>query len=286
LKLSVLGNTIKDRLQGKVAEHLVEFIPGSFDILGSKSGSVAVIEIPEELREHERLVAEAVMEVHRNVCSVLGKESGRSGEYRLRELRLILGDPDTEVEHRESGCRFRVDPNKAYFSTRESTERDRIVSMVQPGEEVLVMFSGVAPFPVCIAKKVESVKVTGIEINPDAHRYAQANVKLNKVADRVQLHLGDVRDVCPTLGRTFDRVLMPLPKGAHEFLDVAVRMVKPGGVLHFYHWAPEDDLFTEAMALIGEAAEKQGRAAHFLGGVRVSLYSPKVCKVRVDAQIR
>lgn len=266
-------------------EHLEDFIPASFDILGSRSGSVAVIELPEELREYERLVAEAVMEVHRNVRSVLGKESGRQGEYRLRELRLILGDPDTEVEHMESGCRFRVDPNLAYFSTRESTERDRIVSMVRPGEDVLVMFSGVAPFPVRIAKSVEGVRVIGVEINPDAHRYAQANVKLNKVADKVQLHLGDVRDVCPSLGRTFDRVLMPLPKGAYMFLDVAVGMVRPGGVLHFYHWAPEDDLFTEAVAIIGEASEKQGRAARFLGGVRVSLYSPMMCKVRVDAQI-
>jgi tRNA (guanine37-N1)-methyltransferase len=246
---------------------------------------VAVVEVPDGLREYERLVAEAIMEVHRGVRSVLGKASSRYGEYRLRELRLILGDPDTEVEHRESGCRFRVDPNLAYFSTRESTERDRIVSMVRPGEDVLVMFSGVAPFPVRIAKGVEGVKVTGVEVNPDAHRYAQANAKLNKVADRVQLHLGDVREVCPSLGRAFDRVLMPLPKGAHEFLDVAVRMVRPGGVLHLYHWAPEDDLFTEATALICEAAERQGRTASFLGGARVSLYSPKVCKVRVDARI-
>jgi len=280
-----LGNTVKDKLHGRVPEYLEGFIPGSFDILGSKSGSVAIIEVPEELREYEGIVAEAVMEVHRNVRSVLAKESARSGEYRLWDLRLILGDPDTEVEHRESGCRFRVDPRVAYFSTRESTERDRITSLVQPGEDVLVMFSGVAPFPVRIAREVEGVKVTGVEINPDAHRYAQTNVRINKVADKVQLHLGDVRDVCPSLGRTFDRVLMPLPRGAHEFLDVAVRMVRPGGVLHFYHWAPEDDLFTEAMALVGEAADGQGRTARFLGGVRVSLYSPKVCKVRVDAQI-
>jgi tRNA (guanine37-N1)-methyltransferase len=282
----VLANKIRERLAGRIPDRLLDSVPASFDILGSKSGSVAIVEVPDELMEYERALAEAIMGVHGNVKSVLGKESGRHGEYRLRELRLILGDADTEVEHRESGCRFRVDPNLAYFSTRESTERDRVASQVQPGEDVLVMFSGVAPFPICIAKRVVDAQVTGVEINPEAHRYGLINVELNKVQDRVRLLLGDVRDVCPTLGKQFDRVLMPLPKGAYEFLDLAVSMIRPGGTLHFYHWAPENDMFTEAMTLIKQAAERQGRDARFLGGVRVSLYSPRVCKVRVDAEVQ
>jgi len=280
-----LVNTLREKLRGRVPDEVLGFVPASFDILGSRSGSVAIIEVPPELSGYETAMAEAVMEVHRNVKSVLAKESGRTGEYRLRELRLLAGDPDTEVEHGESGCRFRVDPRLAYFSTRESTERERVASLVRPGEDVLVMFSGVAPFPICIARRVRDARVTGVEINPEAHRYGLANIALNKVQDRVSLHLGDVREVCPTLGKRFDRVVMPLPKGAHEFLDLAVAMLKPGGTLHLYHWAPEDDMFTEAMALIEEAARKQGRAARHLGGARVSLYSPRVCKVRVDAEL-
>ena len=282
----MLANKIRERLVGRIPDRLLDSVPASFDILGSKSGSVVIIEVPEELMEYERALAEAVMGVHRNVKSVLGKKSGRQGEYRLRGLRLILGDADTEVEHRESGCRFMVDPNLAYFSTRESTERERVASLVQPGEEVLVMFSGVAPFPICIAKGVVDAQVTGVEINPDAHRYGLINVKLNKVQDRVRLLLGDVRDVCPTLGKQFDRVVMPLPKGAYEYLDLAISMLRLGGTLHFYHWAPENDMFTEAMVMIKQSAERQGRDARFLDGVRVSLYSPRVCKVRLDAEVQ
>lgn len=285
MKLSALGSTLKEKLRGRFPDHLLEAIPSSFDVIGSRSGAVAIIEIPDALRKNEQQIAKAVMEVQKNVRSVLAKDSARRGEHRLRELRLILGDPNTEVEHIESGCRFILDPQLVYFSTRESTERTRIVSMVKPGEEVLVMFSGVAPIPIRIAKSVSNVNVIGIEINPEAHRYAERNVRLNKLSDRIQLILGDVRDVCPTLERTFDRVLMPLPKGAHRFLDVGVQMVRKEGVLHLYHWAPEDDLFTEATALICAEAEKQMRTARFLSGVKVSLYSPKVCKVRVDSQI-
>ncbi len=261
-------------------------MPSSFDILGSRNGAVVIIEIPDELADYEVQIASAIMTQHINVKSVLSKESERQGEYRLRDLRLIAGDLDTEVIHKESGCSFKINPRVVYFSARESTERERIKGMVKPREDVLVMFSGVGPFPICIAKQHPTVTVTGVEINPTAHRYAQENVELNKVRDQVTLIMGDVREICPQLNKVFDRVLMPLPKGAYEFLDVAIPMVKKGGVLHFYHWAPEDDMFKEAKALVDEQATAYGREALFMDGMKISLYSPGVCKVRVDMVIK
>ena len=277
-----MRKTIRQHLKETVPEDLLKSVPSSFDILGSRSGAVAIIEVPDVLTSYEKEIAVAIQAVHKNIKSVLCKDSEREGEYRLRSLRLIAGDLDTEVIHKESGCSFKLDPQVTYFSTRESTERERLAEMVRPGEDVLVMFSGVSPIAVCIAKRHPDVTITAIEINPEAHGYAIENVKLNKVADRVKPILGDVRDVCPSLNKLFDRVLMPLPKGAHMFLDVAVSMVKPGGVLHFYHWAPEDDLYGEAQSFVVEAAAEMGRRAEFVGGVKVSLYSPRVYKVRVD----
>jgi hypothetical protein len=125
----------------------------SFDIYGSKQKAVAVVEIPNELRDVEREVAEALMRVNKNVSSVLAKESARTGDYRIRELRLIAGDPDTEVLHRESGCVFRLDPATVYFSPRESRERDRLAETVGDGEDILVMFSGIGPLPIRITKR-------------------------------------------------------------------------------------------------------------------------------------
>lgn len=277
-----MRKTIRQHLKETVPEDLLTSVPSSFDILGSRSGAVAIIEVPDVLTSYEKEIAVAIQAVHKNIKSVLCKDSEREGKYRLRSLRLIAGDSDTEVIHKESGCSFKLDPQVTYFSTRESTERGRLAEMVRPGEDVLVMFSGVSPIAVCIAKRHPGVTITAIEINPEAHGYAVENVKLNKVADRVKPILGDVRDVCPSLNKLFDRVLMPLPKGAHMFLDVAVSMVKPGGVLHFYHWAPEDDLYSEAQNFVVEAAAEMGRRAEFVGGVKVSLYSPRVYKVRVD----
>jgi tRNA (guanine37-N1)-methyltransferase len=280
-----LRKTIKGYLQDKLSGDTLEDIPSSFDILGSREKSVALIEIPEEVENYAPLIAEAIMAIHKNVESVLSKESGREGEYRLRELELIAGNPDTEVIHKESGCRFKLDPRKTYFSTRESTERERINQKVNPSEKVLVMFGGVGPFAVCIAKKHPTVKVTTIEINPKAHQYCLENIKLNKIKTQVTPILGDVRDICPKIDEKFDRVLMPLPKGANEYLDLAIPIVKNGGVLHFYHWAHEDDLWSEAEQLVNEMADKLGRKVEFIDHQQVSLYSPRVYKIRLDVLI-
>ena len=96
---------------------------------------------------------------------------------------------------------------------------------------------------------------------------------------------GDVRKICPDLDIQFDRVLTPLPKGAHLFLDVTIPMVKHGGILHFYHWSSDDDRYTQAIKLVEEAASMIGRQCVFKGGVRVAKYSPGISKVRIDVQI-
>jgi len=250
-------------LKGHIPEEKIGLVTRSFDIYGSKRKAVAVVEIPDELREFEGLIARTIMKVNKNVASVLGKESGRMGEYRTRELRLLAGDPDTEVLHRESGCVYRLDPRTVYFSPRESSERERLSSAVGEGEDVLVMFSGVGPLPISIAKRRRNVHVTAVELNPYAHNYCVENIHLNRVADRVEAIKGDVREVCPSLGS----------------------LLKDGGVLHFYHWAPEGDPFSEAEELIIGTAEDEGKKVRFMDRVKVSQYSPRTWKIRVDARV-
>ena len=280
-----MKNSIKEKLRNIVPEDMLVLVPTSFDILGSKGEAVAIIEIPLEVSAYREEIADAIMEVHRNVKSVLSKTSERKGEFRNRDYHLIKGDSDTTIVHKESGCRFKLDPIKTYFSSRESTERERITSKVKQHENVLVMFSGVGPYPICIAKKHPNVKVTAIELNPDAHNYCLENIKLNKISERVTAINGDVREICPTLQEKYDRVVMPLPKGAYEFIDVTIPLMKNGGVLHFYHWAPEDTLYEEAEKLVTEAAKRFGRTSEVIDRVRVSKYSPRMCKVRIDVKI-
>jgi len=277
---------LKELLKGKIPDNLLQLVPRSFDIVGSRTGSVAIIELPDEVKPYAVEVAKAIMSIHKNVKSVLVKASERLGEYRLRRLELVYGDEDTEVVHKEHGCVFKLDPRKVYFSPREATERMRIARMVSPGERVLVMFSGVCPYPITIAKTQPLVEVVyGVELNPDAHRYCVENVRLNKVEGKVVPLPGDVREVCPSMEGMFDRVVMPLPRGAYMFLDLAIKCLKHRGMIHFYHWAREPDLFSEAEELLKKEAERQGCSMKVVGRQRVLPYAPRVWKVRVDAAV-
>lgn len=272
-------------LSGVIPAELKRWIPRSFDVIGGKGKSVAVVEISPEIECYQHKIAEALVRVHSNVKSVLSKGTERQGEFRVREMKLLYGDPDTEVTHRENGCWMRVDPAKVYFSPRECTEREKIMRIIIPGEKILVMFSGVGPFAVCIAKHNPSVSVTAVELNQEGHRYCLENIRLNKLGDRLKAFQGDVRSICPPMGQIFDRVLMPLPKGAYQFLDVATKSLKPGGILHFYHWSPRGNLFVEGEATLLEAVLKEGRTAEILDRVKVSQYSPSTWKIRIDARI-
>lgn len=278
---------LREALKNMLSPNELLLVPKSFDIIGSKEKAVAVLELPEELKAHQQRIAQTLTQIHKNIKSVLIKDSKRRGVYRLREYALVYGEENTEVIHKEHGCSFKLDPRKVYFSPREVTERLRLATQVQPDETVLVMFSGIGPLPILIAKKQPHVKkVYAIELSLDAHRYCVENVHFNKVERKVFPVLGDVTEVCPKLKVEFNRVLMPLPMDAHRFLALAISCVTDGGLLHFYHWAPEEDLFSEAEELVSTAAQKLERKIEVNKRVKVLPYAPRMWKVRIDMKIQ
>jgi len=260
----------------------------SFDIIGSREKAVAIIEVPENFKGDVGEIASEILKRHKNVKSVLRKVSERKGKYRLREYELVLGSNNTEVVHKEYGCLFKLDPRKVYFSPREATERQRIASQVKAGETVMVMFSGIAPYPIQILKKQPKVKkVIAVEINPDAVKYAIENIKLNKIEEgKIVPILGDVKEICPRFYGLCDRVVMPLPLGAEDYLDIAIRCLKKeGGIIHFYNWGKEEDPYTNAINLISKATKKLDRNYEILNERKVLPYAPRVYKICIDFKV-
>lgn len=250
-----------------------------YDIIGSREKAVAIIE------SGGKKFAEELMKKHKNVKSVLKKLSGRKGEYRLYRLRLLLGDKDTEVIHKEYGIRLKLDPRKVYFSPREATERQRIASMVKKGEKVLVMFSGVAPYAIAIAKKVDC-KITCVEINPVACKYAIENLKMNKVEERVKVICGDVRSEWKKMETKFDRIIMPFPEGAWKFLKYAFKLSKKGSIIHLYGISLEERMFEDVETKAFREAEKEGVEIKIVSRQKVLPYAPKKWKIRIDIEVK
>jgi len=91
------------------------------------------------------------------------------GQFRTIALTVIGGADLKETEHRENGVRFFPESGEGYYSVRSSNERKRIASLVRPGEDVLVLFSGIGAFPLVIAANSQAREIVGIEKNPDAN---------------------------------------------------------------------------------------------------------------------
>jgi len=272
--------SLKQELEGKIPRGNMGFLRTGFDIIGD----VAIIEIPEELESKKLVIAKALQRSQPHIRAVARKLSEREGKFRLRQLELLVGK-STETMHRECGCSYRLDVAKAYFSPREATERQRISQQVKTGENVMIFFAGVGPYAIMIAKK-QNVRVLAIEMNPDAVKYMIENVRINGVQDKVEPILGDVKTLARKYYGKCDRVIMPLPKEGYKFLGQAFACMKPrGGVIHFYHYAHEDDLFSEAEGLVKKAAIKSGRGIRILQRRKVLPYGPRVFKICLDIKV-
>lgn len=244
---------LKAALTGILAPEEVQAVYGGFDVIGD----IAIIRVPENLLGKTGAIAQAILFNVRHVKTVLRQVSPVSGDFRLRELEWIGGENRSMTVARESGCDFKVDLRKVFFSPRLATERLRVAGLTGTGEVVLNLFGGVGPFSIVVAKKNPSVRVYSVEANVEAHRLAEENVRLNRVDRRVVPVLGDCRRVVEeSLRGVADRVLMPLPERAGEFLDVALNGLKAaGGVVHFYvHTMAErgEDPRIKAIGLLGE----------------------------------
>lgn len=183
---------LRDAMIGKLTDDEMAHFKAAFDVIGD----IAILEIDDILTPKEHIIAETLLGLHKNIKTVLRKAGEHSGRFRTQKMRWLAGKKTKETIHTETGARLMLDVEKVYFSPRLSTERKRITEQVKSGENILVMFSGCAPYPCVIGKNTKARRITGIEINPVGHVYAMKNIKLNKLRT-VSLFNGDVKEVVP-----------------------------------------------------------------------------------------
>jgi tRNA (guanine37-N1)-methyltransferase len=256
--------------------------PSSFDIVGH----IAIVEIPKKLKRRNRLIAKIIMSLNKNVKTVLEKVGEREDIFRTRKLKFVAGEKNFETYHKEYGCIFKLDPTKVYFSPRELTERQRIASQIKENETVMVMFAGVAPYAIQIAKKQPKVKeVIAIEINPIAVKYARENVILNKVQDKVKVIEGDVKEKSKEFYGKCDRVVMPLPLKGEDFLDIAINCLKEEGYIHFYNLGCEPNIFENTEKIVKERLKNTKVEYNIISKQKVLPYAPRKWKVCLDVYV-
>jgi tRNA (guanine37-N1)-methyltransferase len=274
--------TLEDALSNKVSPEALQELPKSFDIVGD----IAILELAPELRQYEKTVSQAILDVHTNVKAVFAKAGQISGSERVRPLRHLAGEDRTETIHREFGCSFKVDLSKVFFSPRLSTEHQRVAQQVVEGDRVVDMFAGVGPFSILIAKTVKNVTVDAIDSNPAAAVLIQENCRTNKVVSKVHVHLGDARKIVPQIGGA-TRAIMNHPSAAKGFVDTACDALQPaGGVIHYYTFAEGEDSQAAARRELEEAFKSAGHSIGRLLGVRrVREVAPMKWQIAIDAEV-
>ncbi len=233
-----LRGRLKNKLAATLPAQQLQKVYSAFDLVGD----IAIIKIAPETQEVAYAIARQIMQIHKGVKTVLSPTSAITGKHRVRTLQVLAGENRTTAKYREAGCVFSVNVEKCYFSPRLSCERLRIADLVSPSDVVVNMFAGVGCFSVIIAKKMPSTKVYSIDINPEAYACMVENVELNNVADKVTAILGDAKVVIAThLIGVADRVLMPLPEKALEYLPSALAALKKcGGWIHYHDFVHAD----------------------------------------------
>ncbi len=273
-------------------------------------GEIAVVECQPGEKKLVKKFAQQLLQKHKNIRTVAVKQTITEGKYRVRKIKVIAGEKKTETLYRENGCSFKLDLNKAYFSPRLSFERQRVSELAAPGEKVLVLFAGVGPYAIVIARRIllmermaekrakeknekkktdtkfPKTEIVGVELNPAAVKYFRENARLNKVDGMVEIVKADAKKFLAekqNFGK-FDRITMPLPKTAGEFLEGAVKCCAKGGTIHFYSIESElaENIYAKAEEKISEACVKQKRKFRIVNE-RVALpYAPRVVQIVVD----
>ncbi len=221
---------LKDAVIGILSEKEIRDLYGAFD----QVGDIIILRIPDSLISKKKTIGKVLLEKVKTAKSVFYQSTPVSGDFRTRQLELLAGEDKTETEYKENGCKFKVDVEKAFFSPRLSTERERIANLIKDGEIVINMFGGVGMFSIIAAKKKKCL-VYNIDINPNATKLCEQNIKLNKLVGKVESLTGDATKIIEErLSGVGDRILMLLPEKSDEFLDSAIKASKKNGLIHYY----------------------------------------------------
>lgn len=198
---------------------------GAFDLIGE----IAITKIRN--RDRASALAEALVEQRPNIRAVY-LDRGIVGEYRLRDLELLSGEPLLYTRYRENGITFELDVSKVYFSPRLATERMLVSNDVRDGEYIIDMFAGIGAFSINIAKS-KKARITAIDSNPDAIAFMRRCISINTLQGKIEPVNGDAREVLKNLSPA-DRIIMNLPHDSSLYLESALSRLKPGGILHYY----------------------------------------------------
>lgn len=263
----------------------------SYDVLGN----IAVVKFDRSVKvAAKKKFAGKFLREHKGVRTVVEKVGKFSGRLRTIKTKHIAGEKMKEVLYKENDCVFRFNVDTCYFSPRLSSDRLEIAKAVKKGEKVLVMFSGTGAYGIVIGKNSGASEVVCVELSRACNKYAEENVKRNKLRNKVKIVQGDVRKKIVGSGKgpthppeahsNYDRIVMARPNLKDDFLDVAFPVCKKGTIVHYHGFYHVDDV-SDLEELIMKEAKKAKKKVKILGIKKAGEIAPYKFRFRADIKI-
>ncbi|MEK6885592.1 MAG: hypothetical protein AABX17_01345 [Nanoarchaeota archaeon] len=256
----------------------------NYDILGN----IAIVKFQDDATlDAKKKFALKFLEENKHVKTVLEKTEKVHGRLRTIKTNFLAGVETLEADYKESGCRFKLNVETCYFSPRLANERLEIAKKIAKLKKprVLVMFSGVAPFPIVIAKNAKTKGIVSIELGVECEKYATDNIWLNKVSDIVEHVQGDVNKI---LGKKikdkYEVIVMPRPNLKDNFLKAALLVAKKGTLIFYYGFCAEakkDEMVEELV----KTAKKLKRKLKVLKVLEAGDIAPYEHRYRVEMKV-
>ena len=269
-------HNFSELLEGELTPDEIEELRTSFDTIGD----IVILEIPDELEDKKQIIGDAALKFTKRKAIYM-KRSAIKGTTRVRDLEFLSGVDDSVTIHKEHGARLKLDVRQVYFSPRLATERKRVMESVNDCETILDMFCGIGPFPIVIARN-KNVDITAVDINSEAIKYLDENIKLNKLKGNIKTYCGDIAEVSKSFNCKFDRIIMNLPGLAYTFLDLAVDLIKDGGIINYYEFS---DSYEQGIKRLESACSKKNKKVEIINCRKVKSTSPGEWHVAIDGKV-
>ncbi|MFH1711375.1 MAG: methyltransferase domain-containing protein [Nanoarchaeota archaeon] len=254
-------------------------IKAGYDFLGN----VAILKFPEKTKSKEKKeFAKKILKERKNVETVLEKAEKVHGRLRTITTKHLAGKKTKEALYCESGCLFKLNVDSCYFSPRLSNERLEIAGKIKKNDKVLVLFSGVAPFPIVIAKHSQAKKVVAVELGRECFKYALENVKLNKLYN-VEIIQGDVKKIDKLIKKEkFDLIVMPRPQLKETFLKYIWKFAKKNSRVYYYDFGKDAEEIIDKVILEAKKSKKKIKIFNFKKAGEIAPYK---YRWRVDVRV-